>query len=92
MLPQTPEKEKFPQEWKKKDALQKLCMMRYPLTMIMMRFLLLMLTMIKMIKMILLKLAYFALSYPSHRGLYSSTIEGKNNQRKVFVYLTLQRI
>ena len=26
---QTPEKEKFPQEWKKKDALQKLCMMRY---------------------------------------------------------------
>ena len=30
MLPQTPEKEKFPQEWKKKDALQKLCMMRYP--------------------------------------------------------------
>ena len=29
-FPQTPEKEKFPQEWKKKDALQKLCMMRYP--------------------------------------------------------------
>ena len=29
-LPQVPEKEKFPQEWKKKDALQKLCMMRYP--------------------------------------------------------------
>ena len=26
-----PEKEKFPQEWKKKDALQKLCMMRYPM-------------------------------------------------------------
>ena len=29
--PQAPEKEKFPQEWKKKDALQKLCMMRYPI-------------------------------------------------------------
>ena len=28
---QTPEKEKFPQEWKKKDALQKLCMLRYPI-------------------------------------------------------------
>ena len=25
---EAPEKEKFPQEWKKKDALQRLCMMR----------------------------------------------------------------
>jgi len=25
---EAPEKEKFPQEWKNKDALQKLCMMR----------------------------------------------------------------
>ena len=92
MLPQTPEKEKFPQEWKKKDALQKLCMMRYPLTMIMMRLLLLLLMMIKVIKMILLNLAYSALSYPSHCGLYSSSIEVKNNQIKVFVYLAQQRI
>ena len=30
-FPKVPEKEKFPQEWKKKDALQKLCMMRYPI-------------------------------------------------------------
>ena len=26
---EAPEKEKFPQEWKKKDALQRLCMMRW---------------------------------------------------------------
>ena len=32
--------------------------------------------MIKMIKMILLKLAYSALRYPNHSGLYSSLIEG----------------
>lgn len=28
MEAEAPEKEKFPQEWKKKDALQRLCMMR----------------------------------------------------------------
>ena len=89
MLPQTPEKEKFPQEWKKKDALQKLCMMRYPLTMVMMRLLLLLLM---MIKVILPNLAYSALSYTSHCGLYSSSIEVKTIRKKVFVYLAQQRI
>ncbi len=32
MEAEAPEKEKFPQEWKKKDALERLCMMRYLLS------------------------------------------------------------